>query len=1272
MIEQDAALTRLLRPYLPRLLLQWLVTSPSARWRDVDGSIVFVDISGFTKMSERLARQGKAGAEEVTDVLGPVFARLLAVAYGNGGGLIKFGGDALLLLFTGPDHAGHATRSAHGMRRELREIGNIPTSAGSVRLRMSVGVNSGVFQMFLVGGSHRELVITGPATTETVMLESAAAAGEILIGPSTAAAIEGDAVGAAKGSGFLLRRAPAGLGVQIPSLEDNLTDRDLVGYVPTAIRGHVLAGGDDPLHRPVTVAFVHFDDIDGMIARDGPSAVADRLDALISTVQAAADAQGVTFLGTDIDRDGGKIILAAGTPQALGDDEERMLLTLRSIVNPAPDIPVRIGVNRGPVFAGDIGPSYRRTFTVMGDAVNLAARLMARAEPYQILSTAPVLAASPVEFETAALEPFLVKGKRLPVEAFAVGVISGARRAGEDLPLVGRDDEIARLVEAAEDAFQGRGSVVEVVGEPGIGKTRLMVEARRIAGAMPQLVSACELYTISSPYLVIGQLIGQAIGCDPTDSTLQRARRLQEAVTAFAPQLTPWLPLLAVPLDTTLPMTPEVGELEDEFRRSRLAEVTAELLEATIGRGLISIEDVHWMDEASALVMAHLASRADRSGWLICVSRRDDGTGWVPEAPVSIRPERLSADDAEQLIDSATADRPLLPHARSALAQRSGGNPLFLRELVRSAGENVDDLPGSIEAVAMAEIDRLPPPDRRLLRLASVLGMAFEDQLVATVLGDEIDRSAWRRLSAFLEVDGTRLRFRHALVRDAAYEGLPFRRRRELHAKVGQALEELGDPAEHASLLALHFYQAQRYESAWKYGRMAGESARQRFALVEAAAHYTRALDAAARSGEVTETSIADALETLGELEDRIGRYDRAMRAFKQAQKLVGNDPVKEAALMLRKAWVREREGRFSQSLRWINRGLSTIEGIRTDPADRIRARLIAARGTIRQQQGRHRDALRWCTEAIAHAQQVGELDMVAQAHLILGWAHTELGLAGGEQHTLEALSIFESRNDLPRQALALNNLGAIAYYEGRWNEAGDLWERSESARLRTGDAVSAAEATNNIGEILSDQGRLSEAQERFESALHVWRAARFDQGIPFAVGNLGRVAARAGRSDEALELLDQALELSVAINATFLIVEMEARMVEALVFAARPDDAIAAAEALLKRPPAETVLQRAMVRRTMAYAMMQQGRTGGARDLLERSIDESRQAGLVYEEAQSLAGLLDLSLLEGTPPDKLVAGGCVSLLGQLGVVALPRVPLIERASIDAMAGRTP
>ena len=140
----------LLRPYLPRLVLQWLADAPGEDHRTVAGSIAFVDISGFTRLSERLAKRGKVGAEELADAIGTCFARLLGIAYGNGGGLIKFGGDALLLLFTGPDHAARAARAAVGMRRELREIGSLSTPGGRVALKMSVGVHSGSFNFFLV------------------------------------------------------------------------------------------------------------------------------------------------------------------------------------------------------------------------------------------------------------------------------------------------------------------------------------------------------------------------------------------------------------------------------------------------------------------------------------------------------------------------------------------------------------------------------------------------------------------------------------------------------------------------------------------------------------------------------------------------------------------------------------------------------------------------------------------------------------------------------------------------------------------------------------------------------------------------------------------------------------------------------------------------------------------------------------------------------------------------------------------------------------------
>ena len=151
--------------------------------------MVFVDISGFTKMSERLARHGKVGAEEVTEVLGAVFAKLLAVAYGEDGSLLKFGGDALLLWFSGSGHAQRAATAAHGMRATLRSVGRLDTTAGKVLLRMSVGVNTGSFHFFLVGESHRELIVTGPAASRTVEMESTATAGEILVSRDTAAAL---------------------------------------------------------------------------------------------------------------------------------------------------------------------------------------------------------------------------------------------------------------------------------------------------------------------------------------------------------------------------------------------------------------------------------------------------------------------------------------------------------------------------------------------------------------------------------------------------------------------------------------------------------------------------------------------------------------------------------------------------------------------------------------------------------------------------------------------------------------------------------------------------------------------------------------------------------------------------------------------------------------------------------------------------------------------------------------------------------------------------
>ena len=192
----------------------------------------------------------------------------------------------------------------------------------------------------------------------------------------------------------------------------------------------------------------------------------------------------MTWLESDIDVDGGKLYLAAGAPSTTGADEERMLRALRAILDEGSALTLRAGVNRGPAFAGDIGASTRRTYAVMGDTVNLAARLAARAEPGEILATAEVLERSPTRFETAP-QPFLVKGKERAITAYSVGAVTGVaeEERAQELPIIGREQELAELEAAVAAARLRQGQVAELVGEPGIGKSRLVEELKTMRSA---------------------------------------------------------------------------------------------------------------------------------------------------------------------------------------------------------------------------------------------------------------------------------------------------------------------------------------------------------------------------------------------------------------------------------------------------------------------------------------------------------------------------------------------------------------------------------------------------------------------------------------------------------------------------------------------------------------------------------------------------------------------------------------------------------------------
>jgi class 3 adenylate cyclase len=593
--------TRSLLPFLPRVTIDWARTEHAAPWQLIDGSLLFVDISGFTKMSERLARHGKLGAEEVTEAVETCFGALLALAYAAGGSLLKFGGDALLILFTGERHETRAATTAIAMHERLSHIGKIDTSAGRVTLRMSAGVHSGTFGCFLAGESHRELLLAGPDVSTVVEMEGTASAGQVVVSPATAAALERRLVGPAIGPGLRLRRV-AVLVDDDPAPRAFDADRLPLGdYVPTAIRRHVQSGGSEPEHRQACIAFCHFDGTDALMRDQGPAAVAATLDDLVTIVQREVDRAGVTFLASDVDHDGGKLILASGVPAATDEDADNLLAAVRRIIDAEPRLPLRIGIHRGPVFAGEVGPSYRRTFTVMGDTVNLTARLMAKAAPGEIVASPEILQPARTAFETTPLEPFMVKGKRRPVEASTLGTTQRREtRTAVILPLVGREHELGVLTDALAAVRGGGGRAVEIVGPAGIGKSRLTEEVRNLAGDLPLLTVACDPYEASSPYATFWWLLHDVLEQPPNADRAHVAAALTESVRLRAPHLEQWIPLLGVPLDLNLAPTPEVEALAPEFIPDKVREVTARFLNHVLPPSVVvMIEDTHWMDDAS-------------------------------------------------------------------------------------------------------------------------------------------------------------------------------------------------------------------------------------------------------------------------------------------------------------------------------------------------------------------------------------------------------------------------------------------------------------------------------------------------------------------------------------------------------------------------------------------------------------------------------------------------------------------------------------------------
>jgi class 3 adenylate cyclase/tetratricopeptide (TPR) repeat protein len=1216
----------------PRALERLLASTPIPCAETLTGTLVFCDLSGFTAATETLGRKGRIGAELMNELISLSFSGMLDIAESLGGDLLVFGGDALFLLFDGPGHVERGVQSAVGMRHSLRTTAQARRKiVQGITFTMSTGIHTGEVWLGAVGSRFPVLFPAGPAVSKVLQLEHAAASGEIVVSQEVR-----DVLAALSKSSARCEPHPSGNAKYL--LKGLSSSSELYRYVAPAVDGPVARQAPsqqlllDPLladlvedanlleHRDASVAFVRCSGTDALTSTERLHCLAT----LVEQTSAEAATQGVCIMAADVAEDGVKLMLGAGLPIIRGEDADRLVSTLRAAVEPIEGVQLAAGGQAGPMLAGFVGSLTRRVYTGAGDAVNSAARIAANALAGEVVIGDVFADRLRSSWKLRVRAPFLAKGKREMVETRAVvDRLVAKSSVTAVLPFVGRELESSaiRYALTTVDAW------IEISGAPGSGKSRLLNEVVLSDPEVRTLQCFGDPTASESPYQAIGPALLGWIS-DGQDAALVGERALEQLLAKLRRTGDDIGDALTGAVRRIFGVDGRRSGSTTADRRAVHRVVVDLLREVGHGPTVLVIEDAHWVDASSADLI--LALRSSTLDVRIISTRRLEGEGLLADGHSA---ERITLQPLQQEALGAAAREVAndLGVARSeieALVARAEGNPLVVELLLdaRARGLSADDLPPRAEELAGRLLDSLLPIHRHLLGVAAVCGAGSDVALVAAVSGLAVHQveSQFQLLSELADIDPDdgSVRFRHALVRDAAYARLPFKERYVLHSKVAITVERTRQDFDDTPLLAYHFHRAGDYAKAWRYGREAGSKAKAADAPVEAAAIYRRALEDAAHLDDIHVAELIVAWEALGAAEQRNGKPSEAEAAFLQAFELTH---LLQAELFRSRGRLAADTRRLSVATRWYAKARRTASATTGRRRDQFLTGVEIDGAAIRYRQGKFGTAERTLLAATKSARRLRDDKRLAHSLYLLALVGGELGRPDAISRGKEAAELYEASDDKLGLARTLNNLGVVQQLTGEWGEALESYRRSTVAFLAAGDLSGAAIIQNNIGEILSDQGDFETARSEFQSALDIWRESKFVIGIALASSNLGRLQGRAGGEQSGLALLKTSSEMFSGIGGWDFVFETRVREAEQ----ALRDGNDAEAELLLTDVP-DTMAEAAKLpgraaqrNRLLGIAAARQGKS--AMSFLQSSLQHAEQAQNLFERACTALAISEL-----------------------------------------------
>lgn len=1198
-------LLQIIGTYLPKGLVRRLMENPTNETCPIilEGTVVFADIDGFTALSEQFSLEAsEAGAEEVTELVNRFLELLINAAAPYGGDLHKFGGDAGLLFFTGNDHALRATTAALATQQAMEAMGEIETSLGQFRFQIAIGIASGTLVGVGLGTSmNRKWLLTGAPLQAMGRAQQAAPPGGIVLHSSAynrcKLAIQCAPISAS--DLFLVNAdelpevafdepAPPKSPRHVDDVEklnwlfrrlDALSpylDPELLSRLTALLTlEHFQLWSE---HRQVTILMIALDMLPDLSNfRDQPNA--------LQTAVAKPNANFVsarniirTYDGIvnkiGIGPQGAYLMALFGAPQAHEDDPLRAVLAALELQERS-ETPLRIGINTGFVFAGDVGTDERREYTVMGDGVNLAYRLMNSCEPGKIWlgpNTAHHSAVSRrVKTEPGPAQH--LKGKQEPIPPFiaqgAQSVITAPEM--ETLSLIGRETELAALESALEKMGKGTTQIVLLHGPAGSGKSRLIHE---LTDHQTIHVGTAPSYGAHLPYAAWERPLRALLALDEHPQEMQ-ADALRRVLAAQEQEM--WTALIAPLVGLEVAPSPEVEALPPELRETQRQTVLRALLAHCARQHpiILALENAHWMPLPSRRLLEGLMQNPPASSLLLIVTYRDEQgfqeTWQPPESAVDLSLAPLSNRAMGVLAQEAAGHRTLPVEVERWIVRRGGGNPLFAIEAIRAlqtAGllapsngdwlltQSLDDapLPDSTYGLIQNRIDQLEPPSRHLLRAATVVGEQMTVPMLVAGYGEEPRPVVERRLGNlgplglnYGDANRETLVFQQPLVREIARRGLPHRIRRAIHHRLAEYLHHQQELATSnwLALLAHHAFEGQAWDVAIQANLDLGKQALDNYLTDQAIQAFTRTLEAV-NAVQSSENDLKfQAHHLLGETLAIQGEYEEALRHLTAAQESLlsesrATDHSQHVAhVEYHTASVLEKQGRYQEALNVVKQGLK-LQDVR-DTTEGARLYLMGA--GLYHRLGQLKEFQRWtesCVEILAEDDAPKSRKIKARAFYLLALLALRRG-ANEEALDLgkQSLNIYKSVADLMGEVEARNQLLLINLASGNCTEAIQHGKNALNIAKRIRHRAGEARIAANLGEVYRYLGEWRQARNSYSLALEIAKEHGITYGIALMENNLAALDIKEGNLSEARRRLDKAQNLIEEIGSEAILAEL-------------------------------------------------------------------------------------------------------------------------------------